>query len=105
MSIVFGTARKAPGRPIAMLNPDGSAGGPEIGSGKPLTPCARMQCEIASICALFFARSAPLRGGPPPGMYLKHCACAFLNAGAAGFIPFASWIPPLPLGSGKFGTP
>jgi hypothetical protein len=38
-------------------------------------------------------------------MYLKHCACALRNAGAAGFIPLASWIPPLPLGSGKFGTP
>jgi hypothetical protein len=104
---VRGTTRKTPPRPIAMLSAAGSVGGESVGSGKPVTPCARMHSEVASICRLAASEGARLAPGPPPGRSLAHCDWAALNAGESGLIPepWAILIPPPEGGSGKFGTP
>src|SRR5271170_4608846 len=62
--------------------------------------------NLASVCREGFVVE-PGPGGPPPGMSLRHFACAALNAGDEGFISALAWKakPPLPLGSGKLGRP
>lgn len=102
MSIVLGTTMNAPGRPKARANP-GPLGAELTGSGNPVTPCRRMHRESASMLAFSDALAWP----PPPkaGMYLAQRDLAALNEGENGLIPFGSWIPPPPLGSGNEGTP
>ncbi len=65
-----------------------------------------MHSEIFSIASFACADGGPV-GGPPPGSSLRHFACAALNAGDDGSIPEFDgiWMPPPPVGSGKFGTP
>jgi hypothetical protein len=105
--IVRGTARKTPPRPIAMLKEAGLVGGVSVGSGKPETPCARMHSDMASISRFACAEGGPCLPGPPPGISFAHRDWADWNAGDCGLIPepLWIWIPPPPLGSGKFGTP
>src|SRR5581483_2857554 len=87
--------------------PAGLDGGrPTVGSGKSVTPWARMHSEVASICALKCAVAAPLgAGGPPPGNFFMQVARAASNAGDAGLRFAGRLTPPPPLGSGKSGTP
>jgi hypothetical protein len=107
-SIVLGTSSETPPRPMAIENSSGlDGGGPSVGSGKPLTPWARMHFDSASI-----SFSACSDGGPAlPGLLLgssfAHLVCAALNAGEDVLIPELglSWMSPSGPGSGKFGTP
>ena len=50
-------------------------------------------------------RREPGPGGPPPGMSLRHFACAALNAGDEGFISACLAEASAAIGSGKLGRP
>ena len=65
-----------------------------------------MHSEILSAASFACAEGGPV-GGPPPGRRCLHLDCAAWNAGEPGLIPEPDemWIPPPPVGSGKFGTP
>ena len=65
-----------------------------------------MHCEILSAASFACADGGPV-GGPPPGRRCLHFDCAALNAGESTLIPELDeiWMPPPPVGSGKFGTP
>jgi hypothetical protein len=86
---------------------------PNVGSGKPEIPCARMHCENWSICCRRAAESC--RGLPPFGSFERHACIADWNAGPLTLTPLTlvpfgdacTSIPPLPFapGSGKLGTP
>src|SRR5215469_8275747 len=79
-------------------------GGLVVGSGKLGTPCFRMHCAVATSCS--FCCSEACVGGPPPGNSFLQMARAASTAGEAGLTPVpAMLIPPLPVGSGKLGTP
>jgi len=105
--IVFGTARKTPGRPIAKLYLLMSAGGEAVGSGKPETPWARMHCAMVSHSARCCAAAPPFGGAAASGSSFAQSERAALNDGEAGLIPepIGIWMPPPLEGSGKFGTP
>src|SRR5271155_1675695 len=74
-----------------------------VGSGKSVSPCERMQVENFSACACACACWAGLGALPPP-VYFWHFCDADWNCGEVGLMPLP-WITPCPLGSGKFGTP
>src|SRR5579862_4376730 len=100
--------RNDPGAPNAIPPPlGGTDGGLEVGSGKLVTPWARMHSASLSSSCLRASDPRPPRG-PPPGRSLKHTRWAAWNAGDAGLTPEPAWIwmpPPPEPGSGKFGTP
>ena len=78
-----------------------------LGSGNCGTPCWRMHTAIFRSCAIVCADGGgPGLSGPPPGMNLRHFACAALNAGDE-MIPARAWNskPPPGFGSGKLETP
>lgn len=62
-----------------------------------------MHSDIAKSCS--FCCSDACAGGPPPGSFFLQVAWAASNEGEATLIPAGIWIPPPPLGSGKFETP
>lgn len=82
VSIVLGTAMNTP--PPAVTSPVGLLGGaPVVGSGKPLTPCTRMQPAIARTAARSVAEDDPPPGGPF-GRSLLHVDWAASNEGKPG---------------------
>jgi hypothetical protein len=88
---------------------EGPGGCLVVGSGKPEIPCARMHCEMASMCALTRADGGPV-DGPPPGSSCWQAVWAALKDGENGLIPDCRPMrilkpPPPDAGSGKLGTP
>lgn len=109
VSIVLGITKPAPLWNNTAPVP-GMLGSLLVGSGNPLTPCARMHSATASICFMVAADAGGPDPGAPPGNSLAQAFWAAWNAGDAGLIPELLLMlmrtpPPDEVGSGKCDTP
>jgi hypothetical protein len=105
VSIDSGIARKYPPLPTIALLAAGLVGGDLLGSGKPETPCLRIQADTSSSRACACADGGWELGGPFGSRRWHECAADW-NAGDSMVLcePIRTDCP-LTFGSGKFGTP
>jgi hypothetical protein len=106
MLIEAGSTNDTPFSITTVPGPGGLRGAPVVGSGKSLTPCARMHSAAARNSRFVAAVLAFDAAGFPPGSSLEHAFSAAWNDGDPTMIPVsASEKLPKLSGSGKLVTP